>query len=101
MGSNPESQSQGITAYLQRIATEFALLEPGSKAGIDVLRALLEETGIAATTCAPQAFITAIEEGFDFLEKVEASGGWSDASIQFVVEWYGRLENILVEWEKK
>lgn len=101
MGSHPESQSQGITAHLQRIATEFALLEPGSKAGIEALRSLVEETGVAATTCAPQPFITALEEGFDFLEQVESSGGWTDASIQSIVEWYGRLENILLEWEKK
>ena len=101
MGSHPESQSQGITAHLQRIATEFALLEPGSKAGIEALRSLVEETGVAATTCAPQTFITALEEGFDFLEQVEASGGWTDASIQSIVEWYSRLENILMEWEKK
>ena len=101
MGSHPENQTQGITAYLQRIATEFALLEPGSKAGIEALRSLVEETGVAATTCAPQPFITALEEGFDFLEQVEASGGWTDTSIQSIVEWYSRLENILLEWEKK
>lgn len=101
MGSHPENQTQGITAYLQRIATEFALLEPGSKAGIEALRSLVEETGVAATTCAPQPFITALEEGFDFLEQVEAAGGWTGASIQSIVEWYSRLENILLEWEKK
>ncbi len=101
MGSHPDSQSQGINAYLQRIATEFAFLEAGSKAGIEALRSLIEETGIAATTCAPQPFITALEEGFDSLEQVSQSGGWTDASIQSVIDWYGRLENILLEWEKK
>jgi two-component system chemotaxis sensor kinase CheA len=101
MGSHPDSQSQGINAYLQRIATEFAFLEAGSKAGVEALRSLIEETGIAATTCAPQPFITALEEGFDFLEQVSQSGGWTDASIQAVIDWYSRLENILLEWEKK